>query len=65
MICCPGYRQHPAVVAQADRARAEVLHRALVITALDVFPDAEGIVEQVDRATRVLRRLAARERAGA
>ena len=39
-----------AMVPQLDRAQREGLHRALVAPGLDVFADAEGIVEQVEDA---------------
>src|SRR6516162_7621935 len=39
-----------AVVAQPDRADAEAFDSALVIAALDVLADPEGVVEQIEHA---------------
>ena len=39
-----------AVVAQLDRTQAERFHRPLVVAALDVLADAEGIVDQEEHA---------------
>ena len=35
-------------MAQPDRAKAEGLDRALVVAALDIFADPEGVIEQVE-----------------
>ena len=42
--------ERPAVVAQLHRAQAEDFDRALVAAALDVFADAERVVEQIEDA---------------
>src|SRR6202043_3772227 len=42
--------ERAALMPQLDRADAEAFDGALIVAALDVFADAEGIVEQVEHA---------------
>jgi hypothetical protein len=42
--------ERTALMPQPDRAKAEGFDRALVVAALDVLADLEGVVEQVEHA---------------